>query len=430
MERKDVPGAPWTVWGTAELCCWIGHFPYAMPTGNDAAECLEAHLKAGIRHVVWALGRGVVEFHSSSPDVTVRGFNSHDEPLTVQQRAVNRMFREKCQLRAALSYADEHGITLYGRLTMNRHYSPGSIHRSRFATLNPQWCEIRKDGWLDPSRLSYAVPQYREERLNITMEAVRIGCHGIQLDFCRQPPIARYHPTYVNVFEKERGVDPRRLGLEDGELFLEWCRFRAASITQFVRRLKDELNAYELWFDRRVPLQVRVPNDGFVSNLIAGLDVVGWVEEGLVDELALSELQWLAEFNDFSDVPYVELGGKHGIPVFASSNCLPVQQDGWSGQVNPKGVNPLVLARRALQSAKDGAQGIALYQSDTGVRWPDLAPFLPSFHDPDGLARLIEDLEADERYAVTEENARYGIDNHSRPGAFFASKTADPRSGV
>ena len=294
-----------------------------MPTGNDAAECLEAHLDAGIRHVVWALGRSVIEFHTLMPGVTVRGFNTHTEPLTVQQRAVNRMFREKCQLRTALSYANEHGMTLCGRLAMNRHYSPGSIHRSRFATLHPQFCEIRKDGWLDPSRLSFAVPQYREERPNIIMEAVHIGCHGIQLDFCRQPPMARYHPGYVNAFEKEYGLDPRRLGLEDGEIFLEWCRFRAASITQLLRRTKEVLNEYGHRFGRRIPLQVRVPNDGFVSNLIAGLDVVGWAEEGLIDELALSELQWLTEFNDFSDLPYVELGKNTEYPSLPPAIVCP-----------------------------------------------------------------------------------------------------------
>jgi hypothetical protein len=172
-----------------------------------------------------------------------------------------------------------------------------------------------------------------------------------------------------------------------------------------------------------VPVQVRVPNDGFEANLIAGLDVVTWCREGLIDELALSELRWLDEYQQWDDAPYITLGREHKIPVYASSNCLPKQGGEWSGEVNPRGVNPLVLARRALRSHEGGAQGIALYQSDTGVQWPGVRDAVASMGNPQVLRSYVNDPEVARRYPITKENAEYGMDNHS---AEFARIHAGP----
>jgi len=414
----------WTIWGISELGCWLGHHnpTCGSATGHDAEDCLDAHLACGIDHVVWDLGRSVLTYHSDLPRTTCVGLRDEPEGLTASGRAVERMYRDRCQLRAALRHARGNDMVLYGRLCMNRHYSPGSPHRSEFAQNHPEWCEHRKDGWVDPSRLCYAIPEYRQERIDILMEAADIGVDGLHLDFCRQPPATRYHAAFINPYREKTGTDPRGLSLQDRESFLDWCDFRAESVTALLRELKARLAPFRDRWQRRVPVQVRVPNDGLEANLVAGLDVVTWCREGLIDEITLTELQWLEEYQDWSDEPYIALGAEYAIPVYASSNCLPRQGGQWSGEVNPRGVNPLVLARRALHSVDLGAQGIALYQSDTGIQWPGVREVLPAFTNPEALRETVRDPDFANRYPITEENLNFGIDNHSAEFAHFSAK--------
>ena len=427
-------GRDWTVWGIVELGCWIGHFPGVMPTGHDAEDCLDAHVACNITHIVWNLGRSVLAYHSSLPQATCAGDLTTDD-APPQTRALRAMYRERCQLRAALDYAESQGLTIYGRLCMNRHYNPGSAHRSEFARNHPEWCELRKDAWLDPTRLCYAIPEYRQERIAILAEAARIGCAGVCLDFCRQPPAVRYHPALVVPYREKSGNDPRRLSLAHKDEFLDWCRFRADAVTALLHELREALDAIRRDSGRKTAVRVRIPNDGFEANLIAGFDVRRWCRERLIDELALSELRWLAEYQRWDDRPYIELGAETGIRVYASSSCLPMQaprmpdRPGWSGKVNPDGVNPPVLARRTLRSMEQGAQGISLYQSDTGVRWPGMPQVLSALGDRAALRRVADDPELMRRFPVTPENEDFGIDNHSRPPfltAFRANAEEEP----
>ncbi len=414
MERE------WTVWGISELACWLGHRnpTCGSPSGHDAEDCLDAHLACGIRHVVWDLGRSVLTYHSGLPDATCAGLRPPPAAPGPVARAIEALYRRRCQLRAALRHARSRGITLYGRLCMNRHYHPGSPHRSDFAQNHPQWCEMRRDGWLDTTRMCYAIPEVRRERVAILMEAADIGVDGLHLDFCRQPPIAGYHPAFVNGFRERHRIDSRNLAPEEATYRL-WCACRAEAVTDLLRELAAQLRPFRERWRRPVPVQVRVPNDGLESNLAAGLDVATWCEERLIDELALSELRWNAACRQWDDTPYIAMGRACGIPVYASSNCLPVQgtpwQDGrsWSGEVNPHGVNPLVLARRALRSHAAGAHGIALYQSDTGVQWPGVRDAVAAMSDPEALRAYAEDSGTAARYPVTDANAQFGIDNHS-----------------
>ena len=83
----DPSQARWTVWGIAELACWIQHFPHRMPTGRDAEDCLDAHTACGIRHVVWNLGRSVLAYHSDLPEATCAGDFVDLPGLGVQERA-------------------------------------------------------------------------------------------------------------------------------------------------------------------------------------------------------------------------------------------------------------------------------------------------------------------------------------------------------
>ena len=414
----------WKVWGVAEIGCWIAHFPDAWPTGHDAEDCIDAHIACNIRHLVWELGRSTLSYHSHLPGATCPLTRKDHHALAPQRRALAAELRRRCHLRAALAYGSEKGLTIYGRLCMNRHYRPDTPHRSEFAQSHPEWCEIGKDGRLDPTRLCYAIPEHRQERVAILREAAQIGCAGLCLDFCRQPPAVRYHPAFVNGHRGKTGKDARKLSLADKKEFLAWCQYRADSVTELLRELKDALDPVREQSGRKIPVQVRIPNDGFEANLIAGFDVKRWSTENLADELALSELHWLEEYREWDDKPYIRLGRETGVPVYASSSCLPMQAGGWSGKVNPKGVNPLVLLKRTLQSFEDGAQGICLYQSDTGVRWPGMPQALRAMSDETALRKLLADQEFIRHNPITPENEHFGIDNHSIPDGEFRFRAA------
>ncbi len=412
----------WSIQGVIELNCWIGHFPHRWPTGHDAEDCIDGHIACNIRGLVWDLGRSVLTYHSDLPGATCAGFQDESLYPTAQSRAIARVFRERCQLRAALQYGREQACTVYGRLCMNRHYSPGTPHRSAFAQNHPQCLEQLRDGRLDITRLCYAIPEYRQERIAILMEAARFGCEGLCLDFCRQPPAVRYHPAFVQPWRKQTGLDPRELTLSanrDG--FLAWSRFRAEAVTALLRELKAELDPLRERYDRAVPVQVRIPNDGLEANLICGFAVEDWCREGLVQEIALSELRWLREYQQWDNEPYLALGRQHGVAVLAK-NCLPVQRGGWGGECNPRGVNPWLMAKRALDACEAGAAGVCVYQSDLGVQWPGQIEALAILADPGRLRAFVEDPRVQARYPVTEENRTFGIDNHSQlPGTFLSA---------
>jgi len=122
-----VSDSTWTVQGVSELGCWLGHFPSSWPTGRDAEDCLDAHLDCGISHVIWDLGRSIVNHHSDLPGVTRVWENRAGAELTAQQRAVMQIFEERCQLRAAINHGRQRGAVIYGRLCMNRQRSPAVV---------------------------------------------------------------------------------------------------------------------------------------------------------------------------------------------------------------------------------------------------------------------------------------------------------------
>ena len=409
----------WTIWGISELSCWLLH-PcnpvFGSPSGHDAEDCLAAHLASGIRHVHWDLGRSVLTYHSDLPNATCPGKPRQilTSPGKSAHRAVDAMVQDRCPLRAALRFAKANQMVLYGWLTANRHYAPGTALQSDFATFHPHWHEGKQNGWLDSSRLCYAIPEVRQERIDILLEVAGLGVDGLMLDFCRQPPLVGYHPALVNPYRQQFGRDPLALTPAQPEDYLHWCAWRTECLTTLLREVKARLTPFRERYQKRLPFQVRVPNDGFAANLTAGIDIVTWCREGLIDELSLSELRWQNDFAAWDDAPYIALGRQYGIPVYGSSNALPRQANGWGGEVNPRGLNPLVLARRALRSHAQGASGIAFYQSDTGIQIPEVQNVVAMFKDPDALRKYTEDDDVRKRWPVTPENADYGIDNHSR----------------
>lgn len=388
-----------TVWGIAELFEWIYRLQKA--NGHDTEDCLQAHLDHGIRHVIWAIGRSTVDYHSKLPATTLYVGDSRPET-----KIIGDAMKQRCTLRAAMAFARGRGMTIYARLGMNRHYGSGygGALRSKWAAEHPELWFVTKKSKPDSTRLSYFFPEYRRERIAILAEVAEIGAHGLCLDFCRQVPHMDYQPKLIAAWQATGGSDPR--AFKPGEpRFMEWCRFRAGYVTTFLRELRAALGEVEKRLGRRVPVMARITDCGLDVNLMEGMDVETWMKERLVDELCTNPLWWLRYKYPDTLASYAKLASAHGIKLWGGVGCLPAAKTK---------VNPVSFLRRAQRQYGEGADGVALYQSDTGIRDPILTPFLPQLAEPAAVARLLADKELLARWPQDEASRYYGLDNHSK----------------
>jgi hypothetical protein len=397
-----------TVWGIAELFQWV--YNNQRSSGRDTEDCLQAHLDCGIRHVIWAIGRSTVDYHSKLPNTTPYIGDSRPET-----KIIGDVMRQRCCLRTALDFANEKGMTIYARLGMNRHYSPGAYGgglTSRFAAEHPEWNCVTKDGKPDKTRLSYFFPEYRQERIDILCEVAQIGAHarlpacgqGLCLDFCRQVPMMRYEPKLAEAYMAKGNPDPRKLDIEDPK-FMDWCRFRCEYVNIFMRDLRRALREVEKQTGRKISIMARVTDVGLNVNLMEGTDVETWVREGLVDELCTDPLWWLQYKYPDTVKPYADLAHAHNLKLWGGANTVPAQKTK---------VNPISFLQRVKRQYDEGADGVALYQSDTGCVDPTLKPILPGLSDPAAVAALLADPALLAKYPVDEASRYFGVDNHSK----------------
>ncbi len=390
-----------TVWGIAELWQWL--YEKQQTSGHDSADCLQAHLDHGISHVIWALGRSTLDYHSALPTSTMYAGDTRPET-----KVIGDSFRQECSLRAALSFAEKNDMIIYGRLGMNRHYgdSLGGGLRSGYIAAHPEWMERHRGGQVDGTKVSFAIPEYRAERIAVLMEVAQIGVHGLCLDFCRQPPIARYHPQILDPWLKAGRDDPRKMTVGSPE-FLAWAQHRAEFVNLFMRDLRAQLSDLEKTTKRKLPVLIRIPEATLDLNLLEGLDLRTWLKEGWVDEIALNPL-WIWDFN-YPDtaLPYVELARAHGTKIHGGANT-----------VTGKGVtaNARGFLERIARNYDEGVDGIALFQTDAAVLDPALKTLLgPLFPHLADASAVSEQLAAARKHQpqMSEGERHFGLDNHS-----------------
>lgn len=376
-----------------------------------AHHCLQLHLEKGIRDILWSCGRSVVEYQSTDKRITRFGARADRSAMRPQDIQLADDLAGECPLGGALEFGARHGMSVRAHLCMNRHYGGGYGNcMTSLLARRPEMWEIDRQGSPDKTRLCFALEEYVEERLAIIKEVIALGAGGVCLDFLRQPPMLRYHPALVDAYVKETGADPRALvankypSHRELEMFMDWCRFRAGMLTGFMRKARRLLREYELANDRRVPLAVRVSDNGLTGNMISGEDVETWCREGLVDEVIIHPLQWIHGLWDHDAAPYVDLGRRTGVRVTGGVNTCRVE--GWQ-------MNPVPVARRIMAQYRKGVAGISLYETNDTVLQPDMAEILAAAHDSDRLAELLADRAWLEKWPVSGLNANCGMDNHS-----------------
>ena len=289
LELRETSGNEKPVFGISEWMCYYANYDKPCPGPEALDECVDLHLQAGCDHLVWNLGRSVVDYWSELPHIT-RMCENGDQVGGISWSFVRKVMDEVCPLRHALALCRDRGAQLWGRLGMNRHYGRADWIgvTSRFALDNPAFREVTKPGNEDASRLCYALAEVRRERIDILLECQRIGVDGLVLDFCRQMPMLLYHPALVEPFMAETGVDPREIDSDDFEQYRAWFQYRADVLTGFMNELRQAVRIQEGKLGRRCPIIARVPDNARWLMLAYGLDSDRWCEEDLIDGLMLS----------------------------------------------------------------------------------------------------------------------------------------------
>ena len=128
--------------------------------------------------------------------------------------------------------------------------------------------------------LSYAYPEVRERVVSVIREIAEYGVDGINLAFTRGPVYVLYEKPVIESFKKEHGVDPREIDDKDER----WLKHRAGYMTELVRDVRKTLKDKKSRNGKSITLSALLYY-GQAENLLHGLDVDTWIEEGLIDEL-------------------------------------------------------------------------------------------------------------------------------------------------
>jgi len=375
---------------------------------------MQGQREVGITSLAWAVGRSWVQYHSKLPDACL--FPCADlSPEHIERYPYHEIWahvvRDLDGWGYPLARRHKHGMKLHGWLCMNRHYDAVSfdgVFQSPWMRSHPEFNHQSKgDGSRDVSRVEYFFQEARRERLDILEEAAGFGPDGLVIGCCRQPPMAGYNEEMVRAYVDETGDDPRELDITDGERFSKWLRWRAEWFTVMLRDLRRRLGPVEERLQKRIPVAVRVPDEGIEWLLACGMDLQTWAREGLIDEVLLDPLDDGGSQVSHDLAPYVRLCREYGLTVLGGIN----------GNTGPFGIhgqfNPVVGLRRALGVLGSGVDGIEIYEAEmlatcTHERW-----LVPLWGNAGLCERFLAESNVEAVFPVTASCAALGHDNHS-----------------
>ena len=306
------------------------------------------------------------------------------------------------------------------RLCMNRWYGG----EDKFATAHPEFSERASNGEVDKSRMCYAIPEVRTERREILLELHRKEAEVLILDFCRQPPILKYHPTLVEGWQKESGTDPREIVSYDIRDYMDWFRYRAGFLTEFMRELRAGLCEQKAELDRPCYLIVRIPDTSPMLIVAAGIDIETWLQEDLVDATMLSPLVW-SEVNMGSHPEYhAEVCHRYGKACIGGIGTLALGS-GYAPDFGPQAPpwKQFPFYQRAFRQHQAGVDGMSIYQTDGVYMHEDTAELVRPFNDAAACERKAQECveQAPEAYIPRRFGFAQGLDNHSTAWGYLPS---------
>jgi uncharacterized lipoprotein YddW (UPF0748 family) len=153
---------------------------------------------------------------------------------------------------------------------------------------HPDWFIANRHGELT-GELNPALPQARQYELSLMLEvATHYPVDWIHLDYIRFPSSPAelyfsYDAQTRKLFKEYSGWDPLEIKAQDSGniIWNEWLEWNRDRVTQFVRELREALNAT----GRSVKISAAVFPNGDNARVLIGQDWPKWAELGLVDML-------------------------------------------------------------------------------------------------------------------------------------------------
>ena len=241
-------------------------------------------------------------------------------------------------LRIMVDFCKKHGIEIFWSMRVNDTHDAwgGWYSEYLFPKLkreHPEWLvaskakRSRHGGW---SAVDFGRPEIRDLAFRYVEEVCQnYDVDGVELDFFRHPVFFKRHA----------------MGQDCGP---EECRM----MTELVRRIRRMTEEVGLRRGRPILVAVRVL-DSAEANRAIGLDMAGWLEEGLVDLMAVSGYFRLSPWETS-----VELGHEHGVPVYP---CL--SESRMRGQPGKLRQSLASYRARAMNVWAGGADGVYLFNS-------------------------------------------------------------------
>ena len=180
-----------------------------------------------------------------------------------------------------LDHAHEIGLEFHaGYRVSGFHYPPPYDHFDygpSFYKYHPELRGHDREGNVTP-RISYAYPETQRFVVSLLSEIASYPVDGICLAYNRRLPLVDYEPPLLEGFKAEYGEDPTQLDERDGR----WIKYRAGVLTQFMREVRQAMDAAAQ--GKRIEVSAIVTSSE-EENLFYGLDLKTWIDEKLVDTL-------------------------------------------------------------------------------------------------------------------------------------------------
>jgi hypothetical protein len=194
------------------------------------------------------------------------------------------------------------GIFAWGSIRMAAWYMPvsGQTYNPFNGDIwsnHPEWRNITRSGSRG-YQMSLAFPEVQDMIIGKIEKMVRLGCEGINMDFCRYPYVLDYEtPLITGFMQLYPEVDPRTLPGDD----LRWIAYRQSIMNNFFEDMRTKLDTLETELGRSIEISIRIPVSSYE---IYGFDPQYWIDNGLVDILIP---HCLGNEKDFDIQPWVEM---------------------------------------------------------------------------------------------------------------------------
>ena len=133
------------------------------------------------------------------------------------------------------------------------------------------------------ARMSFAVPEVRAHLVDVLREALQFGGDGVNIIFVRGVPYILWEQPFCRLFQERFGQDARAVPEDDPRI----TDLRVELMTRFMAEVRAMLDqeAARRGDGRRLEISAFVlANEA--DNRKYGIDVRGWVEKGLLDEVS------------------------------------------------------------------------------------------------------------------------------------------------